>query len=76
VQPPRATGLNAMRKPPVPPASGKSKGQEDRKFPGGRAMERVRQFERARGIGPPKRADAPEMPKSSKDRTRSKTRKK
>ena len=31
-------------------------------FAGGRAMERVRQFERARGLGPPKMAQAPDLP--------------
>lgn len=31
-------------------------------FSGGRALERVRQFERARGLGPPKMAQAPDLP--------------
>ncbi len=65
-----------MRKPPAKPTSGKPKGPAGSEFPGGRAMERVRQFERARGLGPPKRADAPEMPPRDPPPRPSKARKK
>jgi len=64
------------KKPPAKPASGKAKGPAGSGFPGGRAAERVRQFERARGLGPPARANAPEMPASDPPKRRSKTRKK
>ena len=64
-----------MRKPPGA-ASGKPKGSAGSAFPGGGAMERVRQFERARGLGPPKTANAPAMPEAARAKRPRKTRKK
>lgn len=53
------------RRPPGKSGSG-APPDDDKAFAGGRAMERVKQFERARGLGPPMTAQAPDLPAGTK----------
>lgn len=51
-----------MRKPTSKGSKSPAYDPAGKAFAGGRALERVRQFERARGLGPPKMAQAPDLP--------------